>query len=303
MRSWRSGDEPAPKVESPMPRSAARSSLPRLGDRLPLGRSGLRVSPICLGLTSRETVRAAFDAGVNFFFLSNDLHWSLYMPAMAGIADLLSSGVSRDDLVIAGVSYLCEPLFGYLQFNELLDAVPGLRRVDVLLAGGTEAADFLPRYERLLAARGRQLWGCRAIGASFHDRSTARLAISADLLDIAYVRYNPSHPGAEDDLFPHILKDRDCLVYNFKSTNGILPAAEFERLGLGPRYKPPKITDGYRFALSRPEVDGILAAPGTPEQVAALSQALSQGPLLPSRAEYMKKLWLLATGQAEIERD
>lgn len=285
-----------------MLRSAPRTSLPRLADRLPLGRTGLLVSPLCLGITQRETVPVAFAAGVNFFFLSNDLHWSLYAPLMAGITDLLASGVSRDDIVIAGVSYLSEPMFGSLQFNELIDAIPRLERIDILMAGASEAANFLPRYEKLVEAGRRQLWGCRGIGASFHDRSTARMAICSDLLDLACIRYNPGHAGAEIDLFPYISLERKCLVYNFKSTNGLLSLSQFQKLGLEPRYKAPKITDGYRFALSRPEIDGLLASPSSPEQLRSLALALGAGPLSPSRSEYMKNLCLLATGQAQIER-
>ena len=87
-----------------MQRSAVRTSLPKASDRYALGKSGLQVSPICLGITTRETVKAAFDAGINFFFISNDLHWSLYAPLMAGVNDLLESGVRRGDIVICGVS-------------------------------------------------------------------------------------------------------------------------------------------------------------------------------------------------------
>jgi aryl-alcohol dehydrogenase-like predicted oxidoreductase len=285
-----------------MQRSPTRTSLPQLKDRLPLGQSGLSVSPICLGITKRQTVPAAFAAGINFFFISNDLHWVLYSELMAGIADLLASGVPRDDIVIAGASYLSEPLFGYLQFNELLSAVPGLERIDILIAGAAETENFLPRYERLVLAKKHRLWGCRAIGASFHNRSAARMAICSDLLDIAYIRYNSMHPGAESDLFPHINSDRACLMYNFKSTSGDMTESDFQRLNLGPRYKRPKVTDGYRFAFSRPEMDGLLVAPQSPAHIDALVSALAQGPLPASRVEYMKNLWLLATGQAEVER-
>ncbi|HNN91763.1 MAG TPA: hypothetical protein PKI03_05830 [Pseudomonadota bacterium] len=286
---------------NPATRDEPRSVLPSLRDRLPLGRSGLHVSPLCLGITTRETVPVAFAAGVNFFFLSNDLHWRLYEPLMAGIADLLSNGVSRDEIVVAGVSYLSEPLFGYLQFNELLDAIPGLERVDVLLAGGVEAADFLPRYHRLAEAGQQRLWGCRAIGASFHDRVTARMAVCAGLLDIAYIRYNPGHPGAEEDLFPYFNQNKTSLVYNFKSTSGLLSLEQFQQLKLESRYKPTKITDGYRFALSRKEIDGLLASPQGAEQIAQLERALAAGPITPSRAAYMKNLVLLASGRAEVE--
>ncbi len=44
-----------------------------MADRLALGERGVRVSPFCLGLVrSPEKVGAAFDAGLNFFFVTAD---------------------------------------------------------------------------------------------------------------------------------------------------------------------------------------------------------------------------------------
>ncbi|HRI52835.1 MAG TPA: hypothetical protein PLW65_21920 [Pseudomonadota bacterium] len=286
-----------------MQRPQKRVRLPKATDRLPLGSSGLSVSPICLGMTTAATVRAAFAAGVNFFFISNDLHWPLYMQLMLGISELLASGVQRDEIVIAGVSYLSEPLFQYLQFNELLAAVPRVARIDILIAGAAEDGNFLPRYKSLDRARGDKKWGCAAIGASFHDRATAKMAICSDLLDLAYVRYNPAHAGCETELFPHLGPGRSCLTYNFKSTMAYVPEPEFRRLNLGAEYPHPTITDGYRFALSRPELDGLLVSPQTPEQLAELLQALDRGPLPASKMKYMKDLYLLASGQATLDSE
>jgi len=49
--------------------------LPRPADRLPLGTSGLEVSPICIGMVEDpRTIPAAFEAGINFFFVTADMH-------------------------------------------------------------------------------------------------------------------------------------------------------------------------------------------------------------------------------------
>jgi hypothetical protein len=70
-----------------------RRPLPRLTDRQPLGKSGLRAGPICLGaVPGPETVLAAFDAGINFFFLSVDMHWPLYEGMRRGLEALLARG-------------------------------------------------------------------------------------------------------------------------------------------------------------------------------------------------------------------
>src|SRR5687768_13171254 len=110
-----------------------RTILPRLTDRLPLGETGLQVSPICLGLVGApEVVPAAFDAGINFFFVTGDLHWPLYEQTRRGLELLLARGGGiRDDVVVAVCSYCTQPEFPVGALRETLDAVPGLERVDV----------------------------------------------------------------------------------------------------------------------------------------------------------------------------
>ena len=73
----------------------AREALPGPGDRRRLGNSELMVSPLCVGITGEpEIVPAAYDAGVNFFFLSGDLHWPLYEGVRRGLEMLLERGGS-----------------------------------------------------------------------------------------------------------------------------------------------------------------------------------------------------------------
>src|SRR5690242_7876959 len=110
-----------------------RTVLPKATDRVSLGRSGLKVSPLCLGMTaSPETVVEAYEQGINFFFVTADLHWPLYDGLRKGLAKLLQGNrARRDEVVVAVVSYLDNPLFGALQFHEVIAEVPGLERVDV----------------------------------------------------------------------------------------------------------------------------------------------------------------------------
>ena len=133
-----------------------RSRLPQASDRRELGRSGLKVGPLCLGITTDpDTVVAAYEHGVNFFFLSADLHWPLYEGTRKGLAKLLEGNPSRrDEIVIAAVSYLAEPLFGAFQFHEVINAVSGLKRIDVVIAGAVSDDNmFYPRLEAIEQAR------------------------------------------------------------------------------------------------------------------------------------------------------
>jgi len=266
--------------------------LPKPTDRYRLGNSGLWVSPICIGICgSPETVARAYEAGVNFFFVSADLHWPMYEATRAGIARLVRDNPARrDDLVIGVVSYLDDPLFSALQFNEVIDSVPGLRRVDLLIAGAVSNDQNFSRITALQKARSTRHVGSAAIGASFHKRPYVTVAAHAGLLDVHYIRYNTAHPGAQFDLFPYLPADRSPLLFNFKSMMFAVPEPTFKTLGLGPHAWLPKPTDYYRFVLSNPHVDGILCSPMSPQEVDSLVQALDDRALAPHEQQYM--VWL-----------
>ena len=219
-----------------MGQAAARTMLPRLTDRLALGGGGLRVSPCCIGMVEDPaTISAAFDRGVNFFFVTADMHWPLYDATRRGLADLLARGHGvRDEIVVAGVCYPTQPEFCSMPFQELVRAVPRLERLDVLLAGGAYGREIgrrLPVYEE---HRKQGFLGNRAIGVTFHDRDAAVAALAGGELDIAFVRYNADHAGAGKDLFPRIPERPRPLLYNFKSTSGWVPPDRMAALELGP---------------------------------------------------------------------
>ena len=287
-----------------IPLRTARDSLPRFTDRLSLGSSELRVSPFCLGqVRGEETISAAFDAGINFFFVTTDMHWPLYEEIRRGLATLLARGEGvRDQIVVAGVCYPTQLEFCRYPFQELRDAVPGLKRIDVLVAGGAYGHEIGERLAVYHDMRRTAFCGARAIGTTFHERQAAVRAIQENRLDIAFIRYNAGHPGARHDVFPHVPHPRSTLLFNFKSTQGYVPPAVLAQFGLdGGEYWHPHITDHYRFALTRPEMDGLLVSLETPEQVRALAEALEKGPLDEEEEEYLMNASLVAQGKATVE--
>jgi hypothetical protein len=281
--------------------NARRQTLPRTTDRLPLGKSGLTVSPFCLGLTgSPDTVIAAYEAGVNFFFVTGDLHWPLYDGIRKGLAKLLDGNPARrDELVVAVVSYLDDPLFSVLQFREVIDEVPGLQRVDLMIAGAVSSdQSFYSRVASMERARATRLHGATAIGATFHQR---RLALAADhygLLDISYIRFNSAHPGARRELLPYFRPNRTGLVFNFKSAMSRIPDDMYASLGIPSNYWRPDVCDYYRFVLSHPEIDGVLCSPLYPEEVKGMVEALDKGPLSTEEQDYM--IWLSSRIHAPV---
>lgn len=280
----------------PRTTAAPRLVLPRATDRLVLGVSGLTVSPLCLGMTADpRVVSAAFDAGVNFFFVSADLHWPLYEGLRRGLRDLFARGGGvRDEVVVGVVSYLEQPMFQHLQVHEVLSVVPGLDRVDVLIAGAIPHGRSLGlRLGALRQARARGHCGARAVGASFHDRATAVASVHAAQLDLHYVRYNTAHPGAKDDLFPFVPADRSSLIFNFKSLLSVVTPERFRQFGLRDHWLPSP-TDYYRFVLSHPALDGVLCSPMAVRELEALVACLHARPLDQAEVDYMIRLAALA---------
>src|SRR5579859_8180867 len=273
-------------------RKRSRVHLPQPTERLSIGTGGCRVSPFCLGITSSpEVVLHAYETGINFFFLSGDLHWPLYAQTRRGISRLLREKLcKRDDIVVGVVSYLENPWFSGLQFQEVIDSTPGLERVDLLVAGGVSGDGSCSRFSTLLQARASSHLGSTCIGASFHSRRHALQADHLQILDIAYVRYNTGHPSAECDLFPHLSQDSANLLYNFKSMNFRVTSEQLQSKNLAGKVWVPDAADYYRFALSEPSLDGILCSPSSIREVDELTAAMTRGPLSAEIRDYL--VWL-----------
>ena len=286
-----------------IPAVPRRTTLPRFSDRLPLGGSrALSVSPFCIGMVADpEAIPYAFDRGVNFFFVTADMHWPLYEETRVGLARLLQRGADiRSRIVVASVSYCTQPEFCYAPHIELLGAVPGLDHLDVLVAGGAYGGEISVRaatYRRLLAGSHT---GARAFGVTFHDREAAARALESDIADIVYIRYNPAHPRARQIVFPAVRHPTSAPLFGFKSTTGFLNDARLRELGLREHHWRPQVADYYRFALSSAEMDGVLCAPENPAQVDALEAALEKGPLSEREQAYLLDLAELDAGHARL---
>ncbi|MDP7035313.1 MAG: hypothetical protein QF752_12535 [Planctomycetota bacterium] len=279
-----------------------RTHLPELSDRLDLGDEKIPVSPFCLGMVGDpEVIPAAFDAGINFFFVTADMHWPYYEKTRKGLEMLLSRGGGvRDEIVVGTVSYATQLEFCSTPHHEVVQSVEGLERIDVAIAGGAYAHEFMSRVQVYERHREERFLGTRAIGTTFHDRDAARLAHQGEMVDIAYIRFNPLHPGARLDLFPLLKRKTSTLLYNFKNTMGYLSEEKFRQLGIGEGPWRPEHTDFYRFVLSDPHFDGVLCGLGEPGQVEALARAMAQGPLDSKEFQYMLDLGDLITGRASL---
>jgi hypothetical protein len=271
-------------------RRTARRTLPRFTDRMAIG-DGLQVSPFCLGIVDDwRLIPQAFEMGVNFFFVTTDMHWPIYEQTRRGLAALFTRPGVRDQIVVAGTCYPSQPEFCVAPFHELAMALPGLGRVDALVAGGVYGPDLLARSAVL-----RQLAvedSGRAVGASFHDRAAAVAAANHRIIDFGYVRYNPEHAGARVDLFPQ-LRDGHAPLFNFKSMRGYVSHDQLREAGVDPALWFPDPPDYYRYALSRPQISGLLFAMRRSVELIELEAALGKGGLTPEEEDHLDELAVL----------
>lgn len=238
--------------------------------RVALGRSGLSVGPLGIGSSygvSRESCLRAFDAGVNYFFWG-----SVRTEGMAQAIQQLSPA-HREELVVVLQCYVRFPWLMKRSVEKGLRTL-GLQHADVLLLGWH---DQLPT-ERLLSAaedlRSRGLF--QSLALSTHHRPLVPTLCQNTSFDVVHLRYNAAHPGAEDDVFPHLPEGGRPGIVSFTNTcwGRLLDPAR-----MPPGQAPVRATDCYRFALSNPNVDVAICGPKNDDELSCALAALDQGPL------------------------
>ncbi|MAF26547.1 MAG: hypothetical protein CME07_01630, partial [Gemmatimonadetes bacterium] len=116
--------------------------------------------------------------------------------------------------------------------------------------------------------------------------------------DICHLRYNAVHRGAERDVFPAfqpVERHRRPGLVTYTTTRwGHL--CDPRRTPDGER--TPTGTDCYRFALSHPQVDTVLAGPGTREEMRQALRAVELGAM-----DEGELAWMQRVGDAIYGRD
>ncbi len=304
---------------------AAPAAAPRTATRAVLGRTGLEACRIGIGGGSglpAEDIEHAIARGVNYLFVSSDFHAILYHP-MWRVLQRYGRGSRREELLIAGCSYICDPeklagiladqllswgidyvdVFQWGWVTERSDPDLLLRSADEVLrsaAASAMVAEQLGVAEQVVRELRRRGYA-RYLGISTHDRAIARALATHPRSDLLMVRYNLAHRGVEDDVFPHLAAPAARPgVVAFNATHdarGLLsrPPAD---LPAG-RYVPDA-GDLYRFALDRPEVDVVLTGPANREQVDVALDALERPPLDAAKRAYLEKYGDLHAGRSRL---
>ncbi|HEY3490074.1 MAG TPA: aldo/keto reductase [Candidatus Deferrimicrobiaceae bacterium] len=213
------------------------------------------------------------------------VQYVFWTPRMKSLTPALRDALARDReryVVSAG------PLFGYFPGAVRRGVEKALRTL------GTDHLDVLQLYwlgkmsaftgpvqEEML--RLREEGKVCALGVSIHDRPRAGRLAEHSMLDLLMIRYNAAHPGAEQDIFPHLAQHRPAIVaYTATAWRKLLT------LPKGRTGRVPTAGDCYRFCLTNPHVDLVLTAPRTVAELRENLAAVDGGPLDPDEMAFMR---------------
>lgn len=122
------------------------------------------------------------------------------------------------------------------------------------------------------------------LGVSIHDRPRAGKLVEDSILDLLMVRYNAAHPGAEQDIFPRLVRRRPAMI--------AYTATAWTRLLRAPRGwngTVPTAGDCYRFCLTSPHIDVALTGPRNVMEMRENLAALGKGPLSPEEMLFIRE--------------
>lgn len=261
-------------------------------EKVVLGRSGVRVTPLGLGSSfgvSGTDVERAVERGVSY------LYWgSLQRPSFGGAIRRLARR-RREDLVVVVQSFTRTRALLRLSLEQALLRL-GIDHADFLCLGWWNHAPPRAIVDAALALveRGR----ARHIMMSGHQRTLFPALAGERAFDAFMVRYSAVHPGAEKDLFPHLPADRPGTVAFTATSWGRLP---------NPRLTPPgeptpRGSDCYRFALSHPSVDVVLSGPKNGAELDEALAALDRGPMSPDELAWMVRVGASVKKANVVER-
>lgn len=215
------------------------------------------------------------------------VYWT---PLMKKLTPALRDALRRDR---ARYVVATGPVLGFFRGGVRRAAEGALRRL------GTDYLDvyqlhwlgkmsaFTPAVQEELV-RLREEGKIRAAGVSIHDRPRAGALADDSILDLLMIRYNAAHPGAEQEVFPHLARRRPAVV--------AYTATSWRRLLRRPRGWTGKVMragDCYRWVLASPHVDVALCGPKDAAEWRANLAAVEEGP--PGEADLA---WMREFGRA-----
>jgi len=259
-----------------------------------LGRTGLRVGRLGVSASygvPTGAVERAYERGVNYFYWGSR-RTDAFRDALRHLAP------ARESFVLTIQSYSrAAGLIGW----SLERALKELRfdYVDVLLLGmwNREVPNRILDASRKLKERGL----VKFLAVSTHARKLVPLIAAGNDFDVVHVRYSAAHPGAEQDIFPHLPAENRPGLVGFTATSwGQLvgkPALVRRGRPIPAGEKVPTGTDCYRFVLTRPELNVCMSGPANIAQMDQALEALRQGPMTEDELAWMRRVGRAVSGK------
>jgi len=257
------------------------TNLPVVGKRvLRLGIAGN------YGLTA-DDARWAADQGANYWA------WSARMKITPALRDLLKADRDRHVVGMYGMG-------GWgSQIRRSVDKalkVLGTDYIDIFKLGWlgrtSRYSEGIVEVLLQLKEEGKIL----AIGTSIHDRIRAGKLARDSAIDLFMLRYSAKHPGAEQDVFPHLSVRQPAVVaYTATSWRQLLRPIKNVTMSPWPgtEVNPsiPPLTPGlcYRFCLTSPHVHIVLTGPKNRLQLQENLRALNDGPLSANEMAWVRE--------------
>jgi predicted aldo/keto reductase-like oxidoreductase len=251
------------------------------------GNTGMRVGP--LGIASSYGIDApgverAFERGVNFF-----LWGSVRRPAFGiGVRNLAKK--HREEMVVAIQSYTRMGMLMPWSVDRALRFL-GTDYVDILTLSWWNGEP--PRRIIDAALRLKERGKVRHIMVSCHHRPTFEKLIADPSFDALMLRYNAAHPGAEREVFPHLVNRRPGTVAFTATRWGTLLDPKLTPEG----EKTPRASDCYRFALSSPHIDVSMSGPKNGAELDEGLLAIERGPMDEDELAWMKRVGVAVRDQ------
>ena len=214
------------------------------------------------------------------------IQYVFWSPRMKGLTPALRDALARDReryVVSAG------PVPGYTAGAVRRAAESALRTLSVDYLDVFQLY-WLGRMSFFTGAVQEELYKlreegkARLVGASIHDRPRAGKLAGSSILDLLMIRYNAAHPGAEQDIFPHLVRRRPAMI--------AYTATAWRRLLRAPRGwtgRLPTAGDCYRFCLTSPHIDVVLSGPRNATELRENLAALDKGPLSAGEMEFLRE--------------
>lgn len=251
-----------------------------------LGRSGLSVGRIGIGMSRGLTagdLEDVLDRGINYFYWGS-LRVESYGEAIKEVARK-----RREEMVIVVQSYTRAAFYMGHSIESALDDL-NIHYCDLLLLGMWNETP--PRRILDAALELRAKGKAKHLMISCHQRTTFEKYIADPTYAAIMVRYNASHPGAEQDVFPHL----STRVDGPEMRPGVVSYTATRWGGLlNPKLLPkdeaaPRASDCYRFALTNPDVDVVLCGPKDRAELDEALKTLDRGPMSYDELAWMKRV-------------